>query len=66
MREQAEAFSQSLRGHEVSEDRAAPDLALTPGMPVEVQVQVRTGERSPLSYLVKPLTDYFGRSMREE
>ena len=42
----------------------APELALTPGMPVEVHV--RTGERSPLSYLVKPLTDYFGRSMREE
>ena len=42
----------------------APALALTPGMPVEVHV--RTGERSPLSYLVKPLTDYFGRSMREE
>ena len=43
---------------------APPELALTPGMPVEVHV--RTGERSPLSYLVKPLTDYFGRSMREE
>ena len=42
----------------------AHDLALTPGMPVEVHV--RTGERSPLSYLVKPLTDYFSRSMREE
>ena len=33
-------------------------------MPVEVHV--RTGERTPLSYLVKPLTDYFGRSLREE
>ena len=42
----------------------AQDLALTPGMPVEVHV--RTGERSPLSYLAKPLTDYFSRSMREE
>ena len=39
-------------------------LALSPGMPVEVHI--RTGERSPLSYLVKPLTDYFGRSLREE
>ncbi len=47
-------------------DAAAParDLALTPGMPVEVHV--RTGERSPLSYLAKPLTGFFGRSMREE
>ena len=42
----------------------ARDLALTPGMPVEVHV--RTGERSPLSYLAKPLTDYFSRSLREE
>lgn len=42
----------------------ARDLALTPGMPVEVYI--RTGERSPLSYLAKPLTDYFSRSMREE
>ena len=42
----------------------AHDLALTPGMPVEVYV--RTGERSPLSYLAKPLTDYFSRSLREE
>ena len=40
------------------------DLALTPGMPVEVHI--RTGERSPLSYLAKPLTDYFSRSLREE
>ena len=40
------------------------DLALTPGMPVEVHI--RTGERSPLSYLAKPITDYFSRSLREE
>ena len=42
----------------------ARDLALTPGMPAEVHI--RTGERSPLSYLAKPLTDYFSRSLREE
>ena len=44
--------------------RHASDLALAPGMPVEVHL--RTGERSPLSYLAKPLTDYFSRSLREE
>ena len=43
---------------------AAAPLALAPGMPVEAYL--RTGERSPLSYLVKPLTDYFERSLREE
>ncbi len=42
----------------------ARDLALSPGMPVEVHI--RTGERSPLSYLAKPLTDYFSRSLREQ
>ena len=48
-----------------SEQRtAAAPLALAPGMPVEAYL--RTGERSPLSYLVKPLTDYFERSLREE
>ncbi|WP_342759924.1 HlyD family type I secretion periplasmic adaptor subunit [Paracoccus sp. S3-43] len=39
------------------------DLALIPGMPVEVYIQ--TGERSPMAYLVKPLTDYFNRAFRE-
>lgn len=36
---------------------------LLPGMPVEAHL--RTGERTPLSYLTKPLTDYFGRAFRE-
>ncbi len=39
-------------------------LAVTPGMPVEAHI--RTGERSVISYLVKPVTDFFYRSMREE
>lgn len=42
----------------------ADELALTPGMPVEVHV--RTGDRSVISYLAKPITDFFQRSMREE
>lgn len=47
------------------EDAAEPGepLVLAPGMPVEVYIQ--TGERSPLSYLVKPITDYFKKSLRE-
>ena len=39
------------------------DLALVPGMPVEVFIQ--TGERSPMDYLMKPLADYFNRAFRE-
>lgn len=38
--------------------------ALIPGMPVEVYVQ--TGERTPLAYLMKPVTDYFNRAWRED
>ncbi|MEM9030855.1 MAG: hypothetical protein AAGC70_21040 [Pseudomonadota bacterium] len=40
------------------------ELKLVPGMPVEVFIQ--TGERSALSYVVKPLTDQFARAFREE
>lgn len=39
------------------------DLELLPGMPVEVFI--RTGDRSPMAYLMKPLTDYFVRAFRE-
>ncbi|PWE32651.1 HlyD family type I secretion periplasmic adaptor subunit [Maritimibacter sp. 55A14] len=34
-----------------------------PGMPVEAYLS--TAERSPLAYLVRPLTDYFTRAFRE-
>ena len=36
---------------------------LLPGMPVEAYL--RTDDRTPLSYLTKPMTDYFARAMRE-
>lgn len=36
---------------------------LLPGMPVEIHIQ--TGGRSPLSYILKPFTDYIGRAFRE-
>ncbi len=39
-------------------------LILAPGMPVEVHI--RTGERSVLSYLAKPITNFFERALREE
>ncbi len=37
---------------------------LLPGMPVEVFI--KTGDRSPLQYLLKPLAGYFYRAFREE
>lgn len=48
----------------LSPDPARPDqTALIPGMPVELYFQ--TGERSPLAYLLGPLSDYFTRAFRE-
>ena len=44
-------------------DRLPAELTLIPGMPVETFV--RTADRSPLDYLVKPLSDYFSRAFRE-
>jgi HlyD family secretion protein len=38
-------------------------VALVPGMPVEAFV--RTGDQSPMSYLLKPFADYFARAFRE-
>lgn len=39
-------------------------LVLVPGMPAEALIQ--TGERTALSYLVKPLSDQINRAFREE
>lgn len=39
-------------------------LTLVPGMPAEAFIQ--TGERTPLSYLIKPLSDQINRAFREE
>jgi HlyD family type I secretion membrane fusion protein len=39
-------------------------LALVPGMPAEVFIQ--TGARTPLVYLLKPLTDSLSRAWRED
>jgi len=44
-------------------DRLPADMTLIPGMPVEAFV--RTADRSPLDYLIKPLSDYFSKAFRE-
>ncbi len=38
-------------------------LTLLPGMPVEAFI--KTGDRTPLAYMIKPLTDYFQKAFRE-
>ena len=37
---------------------------LLPGMPVEAFIQ--SGARTPMSYLLKPFTDYFNMAFREQ
>ena len=43
--------------------RLPPGITLIPGMPVDAFI--RTAERSPLNYFLKPLSDYFIRAFRE-
>lgn len=38
-------------------------VTLIPGMPVEAFL--RTADRTPLAYLIKPFTDYFSKALRE-
>jgi HlyD family secretion protein len=38
-------------------------LALVPGMPAEVHI--RTGDRTAMSYFLKPLADQFARAFTE-
>ncbi len=44
-------------------ERLPDDMTLIPGMPVEAFV--RTADRSPMDYLIKPLADYFTKAFRE-
>lgn len=44
-------------------DKLPGETVLIPGMPVDAFL--RTTERTPLAYLLKPLTDYFSRAFRE-
>lgn len=43
--------------------RLPADTSLIPGMPVESYI--RTKDRSPLTYLLKPFSDYFAKAFRE-
>jgi HlyD family secretion protein len=44
-------------------DKLPVGTVLIPGMPVETYI--KTSDRTPLAYLVKPLADYFARAFRE-
>lgn len=49
--------------NEGERDRLPEGTVLIPGMPVETFI--RTDDRSPMAYLVKPLADYFTKAFRE-
>ncbi|MDG1340810.1 MAG: HlyD family type I secretion periplasmic adaptor subunit [Paracoccaceae bacterium] len=44
-------------------EKLPDDLTLIPGMPAESFL--RTNDRTPLDYLIKPLADYFAKAFRE-
>lgn len=67
-----DAFTDESTGETYYQAEATPDhealselqhVTLLPGMPVEAFL--RTAPRTPISYLLKPLTDYFTRAFRE-
>ncbi|MFD3188702.1 HlyD family type I secretion periplasmic adaptor subunit [Sedimentitalea sp. HM32M-2] len=49
--------------NEGEQDKLPEGTVLIPGMPVETFI--RTDDRTPLAYLVKPLADYFTKAFRE-
>ena len=66
LQDPATGFSYYAAKIEIPENELAQlnGLTLVPGMPVEAFIQ--TGERTALSYLLKPLTDQIRRAFREE
>lgn len=64
-REQQTGFAYFVAGVSIPPDELArlEGLKLMPGMPADVYV--RTGERTPMSFLVKPFMDHMQRAFRE-
>lgn len=67
-----DAFADAATGQTYYQAEVLPDpgeldrlgeRVLLPGMPVEAYL--RTDDRSPMGYLLKPVTDYFNRAFRE-
>ena len=56
------AAAKSLGTNTATVSRRIERLSETLGMPAFI----KTGERTPLSYLAKPMADYFNRAFREK
>ncbi len=63
-RTQASFYRSEMALLEGEIDKLPEDANLIPGMPV--QAFIRTNDRTPLAYLVKPLSDYFAKAFREK
>jgi len=62
-RTQATYYRAEIRLPEEEIAKLPEGLVMIPGMPV--QAFIRTKDRTPLAYLVKPLADYFTKAFRE-
>ncbi|WP_425098068.1 HlyD family type I secretion periplasmic adaptor subunit [Tropicibacter sp. S64] len=56
-------YRAEIRLNDGEMERLPSGAVLIPGMPVEAFI--RTADRTPLAYLVKPFTDYFAKAFRE-
>lgn len=57
-------YQAEVQLNEGEAEKLPEDMVLIPGMPVEAFV--RTADRSPMDYLLKPLADYFAKAFREQ
>lgn len=62
-RTQGTYYRAEIRLPEGEIDKLPEGLVMIPGMPVEAFI--RTKDRTPLAYLIKPLSDYFAKAFRE-
>lgn len=60
----ASYYKARIKVTEASRRNVTGDMQLLAGMPAEVMI--KTGERTFISYVVKPITDMLARAMREE
>jgi len=56
-------YQAAIQLNEGEATRLPEGMVLIPGMPVEAFV--RTADRSPMDYLLKPVADYFAKAFRE-
>ena len=61
---QVSYYQAQVQLNEGEAEKLPEDMVLIPGMPVEAFV--RTADRSPMDYLLKPLAEYFAKAFREQ